>query len=123
MLCRIDRRYHPLARAVSALGVILVLILSVLAASPDLHERVHGLDPAHASSSSHAVPSGQVADQEDGCIVTLFSQGVVLPLALFLLVLCARTRFQRAFGAPERVVPDAPRYLRLPTQAPPVWAS
>ena len=121
MIRRMDRRYRPLARAVAALGVILVLILSVLAASPDLHERVHGLDPARAPSS-HAVPSGQVADQEDGCVVTLFSQGVVLPLALFLFVLFARTRFPRAFRARERIVPGAPRYLRLPTQAPPIWA-
>ena len=121
MLRRIDRRYPSLARALAALGVILVLILSVLAASPDLHERVHGLDPARPPSSP-AVPSGQVADQEDGCIVALFSQGVVLPLALFLLVLFARTRFPRAFRARDRVVPGTPRYLRLPTQAPPVWA-
>ena len=121
MLRRIDRRYSPLARAIAALGMVLVLALSVLAVSPELHERLHGKDPSRAASD--AAPASPSADQEDGCVVTLFIQGVVLPVALFLLVLCARTRLPGALGARDRVPPEAPRYLRLPTQAPPAGAS
>lgn len=121
MLRLIDRRYSPLARTVAALGAILVLVLSILAASPGLHERLHGLDASRAAST--AVPLAPGADQEDGCVVTLFTQGLVLALAFFLLVLCARTRLPRALSSLDRVVPEAPRYLRLPTQAPPVGTS
>jgi hypothetical protein len=121
MLRRFDRRFLPLTRAVAALGAVLVLVLSILAASPDLHERLHGMGGA-PTPANHPSPTGQTSDQEDGCIVTLFAQGIVVPLAFFFLALCAWTQPVRAFAAPDRIVPEAPRYLRLPTQAPPLGA-
>jgi hypothetical protein len=115
-----------LSRAAASLAVALVLALTVLAASPDLHERLHGNGPGVAGTSHHDAgrsDGGRAADDEDGCVVTLFAQGIVLALALLVLALAGRTLRLPAFGPGDRVSPAAPRYLRLPTQAPPVGLS
>jgi hypothetical protein len=110
------------ARATASLAVALVLALTVLGASPDLHERLHRHGPGAAGTSQHGgghSPSGQPAD-EDGCVVTLFTQGVVLALALLVLAFAGRTLSLLDLDPRDREAPAAPRYLRLPTQAPPV---
>jgi hypothetical protein len=115
-----------LSCAVASLAVALVLALTILSASPDLHARLHGNGPGAAGAAHHDLgrtDGGQAADDEDGCVVTLFAQGVVLALALLVLALAGRTLRLTAFGPGERVIPAAPRYLRLPTQAPPVGLS
>src|ERR1700689_188128 len=116
---RKQRRNSLLARAVAALAAALVLVLTVLAASPELHERLHALGAA-ASTASHPSGGANAAEDEDGCVVTLFAQGLVLPLALLVLAACLRTLRLPDFDQLDRVTLAAPRYLRLPTQAPPL---
>lgn len=111
-----------LARATASLAIGLVLALTVLAASPDLHERLHG----HHAAAGMALHDGGPAfgtsadDSDDGCIVTLFAQGVVLALSLLALAITGQTIRLADFAHLDRVIPDAPRYLHLPTQAPPL---
>jgi hypothetical protein len=109
------------SRAVASLAVALVLVLTILAASPDLHERLHGNGPGAPGTAHH--DGGQAANDEDGCVVTLFAQGIVLALALHVLAQAGRTLRRPAFGPGDQVIPAAPRYLRLPAQAPPVGLS
>jgi hypothetical protein len=115
-----------LTRSVASLGVALVLVLTVLAASPELHERLHGHGPVAAQPAQHDgghSPGGQPADDEDGCVVTLFAQGVVLALALYALAFAGRTLRLLDLDPRDHEIPAAPRYLRLPTQAPPAGLS
>jgi hypothetical protein len=115
----------PLARLTAVLASGLLLALTVLAASPELHERVHG----HAVAAAQAHPAGgheagqAGADEEAGCIVTLFSQGVVLAVALLAPVALSLALRSPILAALERIAPESPRYLRLPAQGPPVFGS
>jgi hypothetical protein len=110
------------ARLIAGLAIVLVMALTVLASSPELHERLHGHNTAAAGVSHHdGIPvPGSKADDDDGCIVTLFAQGVVLALALFALAFTGQTLRAQGFVVFDRVIPEAPRYLHLPTQAPPL---
>jgi hypothetical protein len=121
MFRRTQNRPSSLACATASLAVVLVLVLTVLAASPDLHERLHG----HATAAQHdGGPAGrqQFPDNDEGCVVTLYAQGIVLALAIVALALMGRVLRPAGYARFERVIPEAPRYLRLPTQAPPVGA-
>jgi hypothetical protein len=123
---REQSRPSLLARTVAPLAVALVLVLTVLAASPDLHERLHGQGPGAVGAAQHDRSSpggGRADDEEDGCVVTLFAQGLVLPLALLVLVFSGQTLSLLDFYRCDRVIPAAPRYLLLPSQAPPVGLS
>jgi len=108
--------------AVASLAILLVLALAILAASPELHERLHGhrinLVNAPSQGATHS-GAGQDADDDDGCVVTLFAQGLVLPLAFLALAFTGQTLRLPGFALVDRVAPESPRYLRLPTQAPP----
>jgi len=112
-----------LSRATALLAVCLVLALSVFAASPELHERLHG-HPAAALVGAHAggIPAGQASDaqDDDGCVVTLFAQGLVLALALVALAFTGQTLRLGDSELLDRIIPESPRYLLLPTQAPPL---
>jgi hypothetical protein len=108
-------RPSPLTRTTALLGILMVLALTVLAASPDLHERLH----AHAAAPGAAAHHDATADDDDGCVVTLFAQGIIAAL-LFLSLASTGQRVRAAgFAASDRVLPAAPSYLFLPTQAPP----
>jgi hypothetical protein len=110
------------SRLTAALAVVLVLALTVLASSPELHERLHG----HVASATVSSPQGEFpasftnADNDDGCVVTLFAQGVVLALALVALAFTGQTLRSEIFAVFDRVIPGSPPYLHLPTQAPPL---
>jgi hypothetical protein len=106
----------------AALAIALVLALTVLAASPELHERLHGhhADAAGVAHQDGVPASGPKADHDDGCVVTLFAQGVVLALALVALAFTGQTLRSASLALFDRVIPEAPRYLHLPTQAPPL---
>jgi hypothetical protein len=122
MLRQIQNRPSLAARVTAALAIVLVLALTVLASSPELHERLHG-HHAGAAGAAHqdGIPdNGASPDGEDGCIVTLFAQGVVLTLALVALAFTGQTLRLSDFALFDRVIPEAPRYLHLPTQAPPL---
>jgi hypothetical protein len=116
-------RHSPIERIIASLGIALVLALTVLAASPDLHERLHGHELGTTATAHHdgsrSIPAHPV-DDEDGCVVTLFAQGLVLPLALVALAFTGQTLRLLDFAIADSVGPEAPRYLRLPTQAPPL---
>ena len=108
-------------RTTALLAVFLVLVLTVLAASPELHERMHG----HMTGTPvHGVPhAGTTApDDDDGCVVTLFAQGIVLALALFALAFTGQRLRLADFAVFDRIPPNAPSYLFRPTQAPPIGA-
>jgi len=119
-------RHSLLSRATASLAIMLVLALSVFAASPELHERLHGHGPVAVSGlHQDAGPAGhtQDAQDDDGCVVTLFAQGVVLALAVVALAFTGQTLRPDDFELLDRVIPDAPRYLHLPPQAPPLGLS
>jgi hypothetical protein len=119
---QIRNRPSLLARLTAALSVALVLILTVLSSSPELHERLHGHHPEAAGAAQHdGIPAnGAKTDNDDGCVVTLFAQGVVLALALLALAFTGQTLRSEVFAVFDRVIPESPRYLHLPTQAPPL---
>ncbi len=119
MFLRSPRRPTLLARFTAWLAVGLVLALTVLAASPELHERLHGHEAAPAAAH-HGGSSAQADDSDDGCVVTLFAQGVVLALAILALAFTGLTLRLPDFADFDRAIPESPRYLHLPTQAPPL---
>jgi hypothetical protein len=111
-----------LARATASLAAVLVLTLTVLASSPELHERLHG-HQAPAAAARHEgglAGNAKADDSDDGCIVTLFAQGVVLALSIVGLAFTGQTLRLADFAVFDRVIPEAPRYLHLPPQAPPL---
>jgi hypothetical protein len=108
----------PLARITALVAIGLVLVLTVLAASPDLHERLHARDHA---ASSQATPAGNTApDDDSGCVVTLFAQGLLLALCLFALAHTGQRLRLADLAVVDRVPPESPAYRFLPTQAPPL---
>jgi hypothetical protein len=111
-------RPSPFARIVASLGIVLVLALTIFSASPELHGWLHGHD--HGADVAHHDEHGQVPPDDDGCVVTLFAQGLVVPLALMALAFTGQTLRLLDFAMGERVIPESPRYLRLPSQAPPL---
>ena len=120
MFPRMSPRPSPLVRLTASLAVVLVLALSVFAASPELHGFLHD----HASHSQAGHHAGDTArpgdsDHEDGCVVTLFAQGLVAAVGLFALRRTGRTLILSAYALAERVGPPAPAFLHLPPQAPP----
>jgi hypothetical protein len=95
----------------------------VLASSPELHERLHGHHTAAAGAAHHdgGVANGAKPDEsDDGCIVTLFAQGVVLALSILALAFTGQTLRLADFELFDRVIPEAPPFLHLPTQGPPL---
>jgi hypothetical protein len=126
MPLREKSRPSSLTRIFASLAAALVLVLTILAASPDLHGLLHGRGPGDAGlGHQDAVPSrgGRPAADEDGCAVTLFAQGLLPPLALLALAFTGLVLRLLDFALRDRVVAAAPRYLRLPSQAPPVGLS
>jgi hypothetical protein len=108
-----------IARATAWLAIGLVLALAVFAANPELHERLHGHHALAAGAVQHGTQA-KADESDDGCVVTLFAQGVVLALSLLALAFTGRTVRPADFAHVDRVIPDAPRYLLQPTQAPPL---
>ena len=93
-----------LRRLLAAGGVALVLLLTVLAASPELHAWLHG----NAGEADHE------------CVVTLYQHGVVsaaVEVALVVVLLVQRARVAAASAA---LYLAAPRYWLPPALAPPV---
>jgi hypothetical protein len=103
--------------------VLLVLALTAFSASPELHSRLH--DHGAAPLAAHHNPGlpGHADDGDEGCVVTLFSQGLVLALALVALFCSGEVLRAAAFPRSRRITPPAPEYLHLPPQAPPVGVS
>jgi hypothetical protein len=115
MLGSIKRKPTLLTRFTALLAMLLVLALTVLAASPDLHERLHSHDTHATTAPGHPA----AADDEDGCVVTLFAQGIILALALLALAFTGQVLRLANIPALAWIPPEAPGFLFLPTQAPP----
>ena len=92
-----------LHRLLAAGGVALVLLLSVLAASPGLHAWLHG----NAGETDHE------------CVITLFQHGVVVAAADVALVVVALVLLARVATAPAALHLAPPRYWLPPGHAPP----
>jgi hypothetical protein len=112
-----------LSRATAVFAIGLVLALLVFASSPQLHGWLHGhemgaLGAAHNSGNPASHPS-DADDDDSGCVVTLFAQGLVLALASVALFFTGPAPSVANVGPFKRILPEAPRYLLLPTQAPP----
>ena len=119
MFLRPQTRPSLLTRSTASLAVLLVMALTAFSASPELHGRLHSHSAAHHDQGS----PGQANDGDDGCVVTLFAQGLVLGLALVALFFAGRILCHLANPLPERIGPPAPGYLHLPPQAPPARLS
>jgi hypothetical protein len=108
------------------LAMGMVMLLSLSAVSPELHEWLHKKESAKhtcshthtsADSTSHAPDSN--GDASHQCAVTLFSHGVVhhaVALHVQPSEGILRAVNLRAF---ERLALAQPRFLHLPPQAPP----
>lgn len=115
---RLRHLADPLRRALAVLCAGLVMALSLVAVSPELHEWLHSAEQEHTCHHHHkqAKPS---SEHEHDCAVVLFASGVDLPVAPVALI-------------PPSVVVEgvspvteaefylvSPRYLRHPERGPP----
>lgn len=103
---------HPLIRCTALFAVLCVVALSVFAASPELHDGLHGEE-----ETQHALPIG---DDEHVCAVTLFASGAEA-LLVFCLLLLGRSAV-RSFGVRtvDEFATTQPRYWLVPSHAPPL---
>ncbi|MDB6113231.1 MAG: hypothetical protein JWQ62_176 [Lacunisphaera sp.] len=103
-------------RFTAIVGIALVLLLNVLAASPGLHARLHaqGQTPEHAAHGQEPV-----GDSDHECAVTLFAHGVTALLFLCLLLsrLLARGT---VLHVSDWLIAARPRYWLVPSHAPPL---
>lgn len=104
-------RHH---RLTALLGVGVVLLLNVLAASPAWHARLHDLGQAPAHADHHAF-----GDTEHECAVTIFSHGATAPLAFALTVLGGSAVRSTGWRARAGSLPARIRYWHVPAHAPP----
>ena len=98
-------RADALRRVLAAGCAMLVLALTVFAASPVAHEWLH-LDEATDRA-------------DDGCGVVLFATGVSLPLAPITAPLPGETSPLVLTAAASELFLVTPRYLRQPERGPP----
>ncbi len=113
------RRVEPsLPRRLGAgLAAALVLVLTLLAASPAAHAWLHA-DPAECAGHAHA-PAPEDHDADRGCAVVLMMSGVELPLEPLSPLpprLIAGSDLRVTAAAPDL---RRPRYLRQPERGPP----
>ncbi|EIQ01842.1 hypothetical protein OpiT1DRAFT_00417 [Opitutaceae bacterium TAV1] len=141
-----SRCYHTLRhqsarlqRVGAWLGVALMLMLVLGAANPQFHAWFHAAkhtvqaDPGHPQTHGHAhhrtaIPvnspalpgdTPSVPDDDDGCVITIFSHGIVsLSTALALLAEIDVIKPAHRIAS-DRIAPVAPRYTWLRTHAPP----
>lgn len=115
---RLRHLANPLRRALAVLCAGLVMALSLVAVSPELHEWLHAAEQEHTCHHHHKKTKPS-AEHEHDCAVVLFTSGVDLPVAPIALT-------------PPRVVVEgvspvteaefylvSPRYLRHPERGPP----
>ncbi len=113
---------HPeslLNRATALLAAVCVLVLTVLAVSPELHAGLHAeADAAHADCAHHDadVPVGEAGHT---CVVTLFSHGAMALLVFCLMLLARPAVAGLTLRATEDIVAAQPRYRLVPSHAPP----
>jgi hypothetical protein len=107
-MSRPDER--PASRATAILAALCVFVLTLLAASPEWHARFHG------DETAQSIPVG-AADHE--CAVTLFAGGVEALLVVCLLMLVRPLVRGVMVSATDLIAVARPRYLLVPSHAPP----
>lgn len=112
----IARPRLPLVRRlIAALGVLLVLWLTMLAVSPALHSSFHH-DELSAETRNHA----PVEDADHACAVTLFAHGATGLLLFCLLMLVRPLARGILLRAPDEIPLVRSRYWLVPSHAPPL---
>lgn len=102
-------------RLTAVLGVALVLLLNVLAVSPQLHAWIHS-----ENNPGHLAPSLPATDDDSLCPVTLFANGVDFLLMYCLLVLARPLVRSIKATAGDWSITTHLRYWHAPSHAPPV---
>jgi hypothetical protein len=107
MLNRLSSLAAPAAllrRVGAAMGIAVLLLLSVSAASPVVHHWLH---------------ADTGADSSDNCAVVLFASGVTLAAAAIAFALPALRWVEMRVEAAAVLFVVSPRYLRQPERGPP----
>lgn len=104
----------PLRRLLAAGAATLVLLLTVLAVSPQLHAGFHTHDAANAVT--HAPHPAN----DDGCVISLFAGGVTAAPAVLLLAAPNTAHIAVAFAPRAEIFVSPPRYLLQPERGPPL---
>lgn len=111
-------RLPPLPlRLLAGAGVLLVLALNVLAASPAAHAWAHAR--ADACADHAHPPSPQKGDDDSGCAVVLFASGLDVPAEPGALLPPASVIGGVLPVTAAEPLLSRPRYLRLPERGPP----
>lgn len=108
-----------LNRATALLAAGCVLVLTVLAVSPDLHAGLHAAAEAAHADCSHHDADVPVGDAGHTCVVTLFSHGAMALLVFCLLLLARPVVAGLALRASDDLIVAPPRYRLVPSHAPP----
>jgi hypothetical protein len=119
---RVTRLPHRLTAAVSA---ALVLVLNLLAVWPAGHAWLHGQPVLSECVCPHAAakgdsPSGEGAESDHGCIVSLFAQGATAWFGGLVLAPSPALDATATGATPTAPAAKAPRFLRPPGCGPPV---
>jgi hypothetical protein len=107
------------------MAAVLVLALSLLSASPELHAWLHGADHGHAAAHAESASGRhhgavQVSGvDDDGCVVVLFARGITGGLCLVLTGLFIGRVIAFFRSCVERLGIRAPRYWLPPMCGPP----
>jgi len=109
-------RLPPLhLRLLAGAGVLLVLVLTVLAASPAAHAWAHGRAD-RCTSHEHPAATG---DDDSGCAVVLFASSLEIPAEPDALVPPVSVAGGVLPVTAAEPLLSRPRYLRLPERGPP----
>ena len=103
----------PLRRLVATVAAALVLALALLAGSPALHAEFH--DCGH----THAPDHGALPPDDNGCVISLFAEGVTPAPAPFALTIPVDVGRLAPFAAPAAILLNRPCRLRPPGRGPP----
>ena len=99
---------HPFHRFIAAGAAALLLLLTILAVSPQLHAGFHAHDATTESVQT-----------DDGCVISLFAGGVTATPAALGLALPPPTFVIPAPTARAEIFVSPPRYLLRPERGPP----
>ena len=101
---------HPFRRLLALGAAALVLLLTVLAVSPQLHTSFH----------DHHDDCTAENTQDEGCVVTLFAAGVTAAPAPLVVVAPPTTHLRAEFSPHSEIFVTPPRYLHQPERGPPL---
>ena len=101
-------------------AVAVVMLLAVFSASPPLHAWLHSHDGTHqAKFGGHDQPApGQ--DDDDGCAIVIFANGVVAAIVAILAPMVTLRRINLVAVGGAEVFRQVPRYWLPPLCGPPL---